>query len=122
MSRESVEKRIRELVPELIKNKHVQLIKSDHSVEYFTEYYPIYLEHILMAIASLGNEKKPCPIWAIDTAGEFFDQSTTDGSPIYLDVVYDLSKPFTEQSEELYKFLNEILNPELLQVSNKEDE
>jgi len=57
--------------------------------------HPIHLEHILLAIERRASEKD-------------------DFAPIFVvrKVIlseYDLSKPFSEQIEEFYQFLNEIL-------------
>ena len=71
---------------------------------------PIRLADVLLAISSLGDEKTPLPIWAIDMAGEFFDQSSSDGSPIYLDKVWNLKdNNLDNQSDECKEFLIKLL-------------
>lgn len=75
-----------------------------------SEEEPIRLADVLLAISSRGDADTPAPVWAIDTAGEFFDQSTSDGSPIYLAKYWNLLKDsLSDQSPETLQFIYELL-------------
>jgi hypothetical protein len=71
---------------------------------------PIRLADVLLAIHKRLREDASTPVWAIDMAGEFFDQSTSDGSPIYLDVVWNLREDDLEkQPQETIEFIGRVL-------------
>lgn len=70
---------------------------------------PITLADVLRAISEKQKADASVPVWAIDPSGEFFDQSTSDGSPIYLGVVWNLTLPLDEQEPEVIEFLHKIL-------------
>ena len=103
-TKDKVENRIRDLLPELIKNEHAQMIKFDHSVEYFVEYYPIHLEHILMAIEKVRKW------YIISSRGKFADVNRYSEYGEWAEK-YDLSQPFSNQSQEFYEFLWSIITP-----------
>ena len=121
--KQQCENRIRELVPEL-QAKEWRVIDN---VAIGTNHYKyeIHLEHILMAIEKV-KENNPIAkgrIIKIDNKGELNDiaiyssgeivgtyyrpEDDTTFSGLFMD--YDLSKSFSDQSEEFYSFLYNII-------------
>lgn len=119
-----IEERIRELVPELnpcnCDNGHLFLGYGGEDNDepewgacpncvidgrYEPQYDDIHLEHILMAIQEKSLPKNGGVI--------FPEENQTDIPALWLVgkaiSLYDLSKPFSDQSEELYLFLLNIL-------------
>ena len=76
-------------------------------------YRPIRLADVLLAI-SVSQSKRGYDnenhVWAVDTAGEFFGQSDSDGSPLYRDMVWNLrTDDLTAQSDECLAFISSLL-------------
>jgi len=93
--------------PEIVVNKHAQLIKFDHSVEYFEQCRPIRLVDVLLAGVT-GME------YAVSEDGHFLKLSgvtetglnTYEGIGIYWNLRTD---DLIKQSEECIGFLYDIL-------------
>ena len=122
-TKDKVKNRIISLVPEL--KKHLS-----SSTRVFGEYvFPeIHLEHILMAIEKV-KENNPIAkgrIIKIDNKGELNDiavyssgeivgtyyspEDDTTFTGLFID--YDLSKSFSDQTEQFYEFLWSIITPQ----------
>ena len=115
-TKDKVEERIRELVPELscgCSNGHLFLGYGGENNDepewgicpncvingvYNPSYGEIHLEHILLAIGKQNKIKPNLELFSIQLSFGYEDN-----------VLYDLSKPFSDQSEELYLFLLDIL-------------
>ena len=102
-TKDKVEKRIRELVPELISQTIKDWIVKEKQASYGG--IEIHLEHILMAIQEKSLPK--------NGGVSFPEENQTDIPALWLVgkviSLYDLSKPFSDQSEEFYSFLWSIL-------------
>jgi hypothetical protein len=97
-TKDKVEKRIRELLPETGLN-----LEDDEDWSFDNK---IHLETILMAIEKVGGN-----YISISTKGEFYRVVELKKECIkekYL-IDYDLSKDFNNQSQEFYQFLLNIL-------------
>lgn len=70
--------------------------------------HPIHLEHVLRAIELCPSDEFFDGVPCITEDGEFADIYGVD-SGVIDKPTYNLSKPFSEQSPELYQFLAEIL-------------
>ncbi len=121
MTHEETIKRIQKLVPStvqtashLFKNNNLRCSHcgATSQQEYdgldCTEkrYKPITLAVVLKATKEVVAEK----MWAVSTDGEFFGQDVSDGSPIYHDIFWNLSKDnFNDQSEETKAFIGGLL-------------
>lgn len=128
---QQLEQKIRQLVPSLQENPWTSIVQAgiedikecqdDNYTQFLTEQIQraeemekefmgieIQLHHVLQAIAlTIGDEYA----WeqAIDTTGQFrtdWGDKRHEGSGIY----WDLTLPLSGQSEEVVKFLNEVLN------------
>jgi len=97
--------------PSICVNENAQLIKFDHSVEYFKQYRPLQLSDILLAIEKIDDEKCIHIDWRDNwTAKNHIRITLALGHPIInKECDYDLSKPFTEQSEEVIEFIYKLL-------------
>ena len=114
MTHEETIKRIQELVPESIGEDLYRCNRvweawqmntmSEDDFEIISQ--PITLAVVLLATKEVVAEK----MWAVLSDGEFCGQDANDGSPIYHNVFWDLSKNnFNDQSEETKTFIGGML-------------
>ena len=100
-TKDKVEKRIRELVPSVI---HYPEPIGDNVYATGGSYTYIHLEHILMAIEKVGSTRS----LQISMHKNFYFHYKDDVG-YCSNYKYLLDKPFSDQSEELYLFLLDIL-------------
>ena len=85
-----------------IKAKQLILEAIDREVNAYSIYDEnLHLEHVLRAI-----EKKAKDIWMISETGNFIE---ADYHPRATNIYYYLSKPFDEQTDELYSWIINLL-------------
>jgi len=69
----------------------------------------IHLEHLLMAIEKVNQEDETIAIDFRGGISAFIDNDRYEIGDGGVKIVYNLSKPFSDQSEELYSFLLDII-------------
>lgn len=104
--KEQCEKRIVELVPELISWETSHFITKEAQWKYCEE---IHLEHILLAIEKVNQGDKTIAVDFNGGISAFIDNDRYEIGNGGVKIKYDLSKSFAVQSEELYTFLLEII-------------
>ena len=97
-----IEERIRSLLPELISQTVKNWIVKEKQASYGGK--EIHLEHVLMAIEKVKMKRQKTILISDD--GMFMD--TFFNNQHY----YDLSKDFSNQSQEFYEFLWSIITPQ----------
>lgn len=122
--REQQEKEIREACikaqPNIVVNANAQLIKFDHSVEYFTEYRPIRLADVLLAIHDVEPDKRPS-YFSAGCDGAFYSVDYTYPDNEHCKVVHTglgnvgvgwlLNKDsLTDQTDQTITFLHSLLS------------
>ena len=103
MNKEKYQKltdKIIEAVPEIITNKHAQIIHLDHTVESFVQIRPITLEDVLVTIETKLNESELA-------VGDV----TIDLKKILFDLYsrWELNIPFQDQSKETKELIGNLL-------------
>ena len=111
---EKVKNKIIELVPDIIVNKNAQLIKFDHSVEYFEQRRPITLEDVLRAIGGEQIDGIFLPYdnkVGITATGNFFtfDVDSPSAVIVWEKCKWNFGKPLDDQPKEVINFLEEVL-------------
>lgn len=104
--KEALRLKIIEANPRIIINKNAQLIKFDHSVEYFEQTRPIELADVLIALKSGCKEK-----YSEDFNGDTIYEGQIEYERKALGLIrqWDLTKPYSEQSDETLLFLYNLL-------------
>ena len=101
-------------VPDIIRNENAQIIHLDHSVEYFTEYRPIILEDVMIALNNtlaryLLEQTQDCEnsrdYWLFDV----FMVDICSKKHSIGELTWIPNKPLHEQELETLEFLNEKL-------------
>lgn len=92
--------RLIELVPDIVVNKHAQLIKHDRTVEHFVQCRDITLADVLRAM-------EPIPGTRLDTAGGYWEQRHN------LLALWNLALPFHLQPQDTQDFIGRIIGAEV---------
>jgi len=100
-----LEQKIRKHCPDLKTGFHEKM--ADGFTKFVEVYHDIHLEHVLRAIENMGNT-------TITNKGGYLIFRRTFGtwSPKQKVVfaTYDLSLPFSQQSPEVHKFINDLID------------
>lgn len=107
MKLELIKQKCIEANPEIVINENAQLIKFDHSVEYFVQTRPITLADVLMAIdKKIINERGVRHTqYMINTQGQLAEYGIL-GKIL---MSWNLKEPLENQSEDTINFLYELL-------------
>lgn len=87
-------------VPDVVVNKHAQLIHFDHTVSYFTEYRPITLEDVLRTI----KEKSMNVVGLADDKYAWMESKQFKAMKMWT-----LGQPLDFQPSEVVDFLYDVL-------------